>query len=77
MPNKIKPLPPVAAEVRAEMARQRLTQEQLSTRLGVHQTWVSKRVTGRVPFRVEEIERVAKALDKPISQFVGVMEPVA
>lgn len=64
----------VAAEVRAEMARQGVSQEVLGRRLGWSQRRVSRRVTtGKtaVPFDVAELAAVATALGVPVTQFVG------
>ena len=48
-----------AEEVRALMARRRVSQEVLATVIGVTQTQVSKRLRGRIPFDVDEIELIA------------------
>lgn len=60
----------IAAEVRAEVARQSLTQQQLADRLGEQQWWVSRRLTGLVPFEAAELVRVAEALGVPVTQFL-------
>jgi transcriptional regulator with XRE-family HTH domain len=52
----------VAANVRAEMARHRVTQAQLATVLGLHQMSVSRRLNGEVPFDVNELVAVADYL---------------
>jgi transcriptional regulator with XRE-family HTH domain len=61
----------VSAEVRAEMARQRLSQQALAGRLGEKQWWVSKRLTRSIPFTIEDLERIAAALDKPVTHFLA------
>jgi transcriptional regulator with XRE-family HTH domain len=61
----------VAATVRAEMARQRITQTQMAERLGMSQVAVSRRLLGQVPFDVEELGRVAEILDLPASVLFG------
>lgn len=50
------------AELRAEVARQGLTQQQLADRLGVRQWWVSKRLRGHVQVSADELVRLAEAL---------------
>lgn len=60
----------VASEVRAELARQRLTQQDLADRIGEGQWWVSRRLTGTVPFAVAELVRVAEALGVPVERFI-------
>lgn len=60
----------VAAEVRAEVARQALTQQQVADRLGEKQYWVSRRLTGETKWEVSDLVRVASALGVPITQFI-------
>lgn len=52
----------VAANVRAEAARRSLRQQDLAASLGVSQETLSRRLTGRVPFDVDELVDVAAAL---------------
>lgn len=59
----------VAAEVRAEMARQRRTQGDIAAALGWSQQFLSRRLTGDQPFALDEIEALASELGVPISQF--------
>ena len=60
----------VAAEVRAEVARQALTQQQLADRLGEGQWWVSRRLTGDVAWEIADLMRVAEALGVQVTQFI-------
>jgi transcriptional regulator with XRE-family HTH domain len=62
----------VAAEVRAELARQRMSQQLLAAKLGVSQQWVSRRIAGTVAFDVNELARIAGLLGVPMSQFLPV-----
>lgn len=52
----------VASEVRAQMARIRMTQTALAVVLGLPQSAVSNRLRGKVSFSVDELELVAGAL---------------
>lgn len=52
----------VAAEVRAQMARRRMTQVQLAELLGIKQVSVSERLRGKTPFRLNELGVIAEAL---------------
>ena len=52
----------VIAEIKAEMARQNVTQAELAQRLGWIQTSVSKRLTRKVALRAHEIQKIAEAL---------------
>lgn len=52
----------IAAEVRAEMARQRKTGVELAALLDVSQQAASRRLAGAVPFSMDEIVVVAQWL---------------
>lgn len=60
----------VAAEVRAEMARQRVNQREVAKILGVSQPQVSQRLRGEIAFDTEELEKLARAFQVSASQFV-------
>jgi transcriptional regulator with XRE-family HTH domain len=62
----------IAAEVRAEMARQRKTQRDLSAALGgMDPAAVSRRVRGERPFLAEELVMVAEAWDVSPARFLA------
>jgi transcriptional regulator with XRE-family HTH domain len=52
----------VAANVRAELGRSRITQREAATRIGVSQGALSKRLNGYLPFDVRELELLAALL---------------
>lgn len=64
----------VAAEVRAEMFRQGLSQQALADRLGWPQPRLSRRIadgkTALIPLDVVELEAIAAALGIPSSQLL-------
>jgi transcriptional regulator with XRE-family HTH domain len=60
----------VAAEVRAEMARQRRSQDDIASELGWSQPFMSRRLRGEIAFSTNELERLAVALGVPLSQLV-------
>jgi transcriptional regulator with XRE-family HTH domain len=62
----------VAAEVRAEMARRRITQEALAAHLHTTQRGISRRLTGEVAFNLDELSRIAEFLDVPVTRLVAV-----
>jgi transcriptional regulator with XRE-family HTH domain len=64
LPDRSRPSRAVAAEVRAEAARQGITQGQLAARMGVQQAWLSRRIGIRadVDITLEETLEMAKAL---------------
>lgn len=49
----------VAGSVRAEMARRKTTQRQVADAIGTSQAAVSRRLSGLVPFDVDELAAVA------------------
>ena len=58
----------VGANVRAEMARRGITQTQLAEQIGRSQPQLSKRLTGAIPFDINELTAVADALSVPIEK---------
>jgi transcriptional regulator with XRE-family HTH domain len=65
----------VAAEVRAQMARVRITQTQLAESLGLTQSSISKRLRGVVAFNTDELQIVAGVLGVHPAAFFGVYSP--
>lgn len=60
----------VAAEVRAEIARQGLTRASVAAKLGWTDQRFSLRMTGRVALSVAEMVIIADTLGVPAAQFV-------
>lgn len=68
----------IAAEVRAEIARQKgPTQRELAELLGLSQPQVSDRIRGDVEWRISELAKVAELLGVPITKFVPAAEHTA
>lgn len=65
---------PVLTEIKVWMARRRINQSELAAKLGVQQSWVSKRLAGKVALTVGDLAAVADVLDVPASEF---FRPVA
>jgi transcriptional regulator with XRE-family HTH domain len=61
----------VAANVRAEMARRAVTQTILAERLGKSQHFISRRLSGKVPFSVDELGDVAVALNVGLTNLMS------
>lgn len=53
----------VAEEIRAMMARRRISGRQLAQKLGVSPSWVSYRLTGAQPIDLNDLQQIAQALD--------------
>jgi transcriptional regulator with XRE-family HTH domain len=56
----------VAANVRAELARQRKPQKALREHLGISRVTMHRRITGQSPFDADELVGIAEFLDIPI-----------
>lgn len=77
---KVTPLPQLKPEInlsefvteniRAEMARRRVTQKELSEALGIAQTQISKRLNGRSEWRVNDLSPIAEALGVSIDVLI-------
>lgn len=67
----------VAAEVRAEMGRQRVSQRKVGEILGLPQPQVSRRLSGLIAFNTAELGRLADAWGVPLSTFIGAPERAA
>lgn len=61
----------VAAAVRAESARRRITQTQIAEHLGLSRMAVSRRLSGVVPFDADELGRTAELFGVPVSVLFG------
>ena len=59
----------VAGEVRAHLARQRISGRQAAIRLGWTAPYLSRRLTGEIPFNVADLEALAVLLDVPVTVF--------
>ncbi len=53
----------VASEIRAQLARHRVSQRQLAERLHVNYMWISRRASGEVPVTVGDLHSIANALE--------------
>lgn len=60
----------VAEEIRAILARRRLSATELARQMGVTQSYLARRMTGVQPLDLDDIQRVARALDvQPLALF--------
>jgi len=64
----------VAAEVRAAMARQRVSGSKLAGRLGIAQQSLSARLIGRVAITIDDLADIAEALDVELSSLVAPLD---
>jgi transcriptional regulator with XRE-family HTH domain len=65
----------VAANVRAELGRHSRSQADLGQALGRSQPYVSRRLSGKVAFGVDEVERIAAWLGVPVDVLLGDTTP--
>src|SRR5271166_2868933 len=66
----------VAGEIRSHLARRGLTGHQAAVDLGWTQPYMSRRLTGRVPFDVRDLDSLATYLDVPVSLFFEIPQGV-
>lgn len=52
----------VAGEIRAEMARRRISGRSLASELGVSQAWMSGRLSGATPIDLNDLELIAQGI---------------
>lgn len=67
----------VNVEVKVWMARRRLNQVELAAKIGVDQTWVSKRLSGKTATTVEDLGMIAAAMDIAAAEFYRVGDPAS
>lgn len=60
----------VVTEVRAEMARQRVSQRKVGEILGISQPQVSARLRGEIAFNTIELGLLAEAWGVPVTRFM-------
>lgn len=54
----------INAEFRGILAAREITGTRLAQVLGVRKEWLSRRLNGKVPMTVDDVERIALALDE-------------
>lgn len=69
--------PSVADNVRAELARRRVRQVDLADILGISRTAAHRRLTGQIPFDVDQLRTVADHLGVSASELLGEPTEVA
>jgi transcriptional regulator with XRE-family HTH domain len=62
----------VAGEVRAHLARRGLSGNEAAMQIGWTQPYLSRRLSGRVPFNVADLATLAKFLEVPVTEFFQV-----
>lgn len=61
----------LAANIRAEMARRRITQSRVAKALGVSQAAVSRRLVGTAAISAVELTQIADLLEVPVAELLG------
>jgi transcriptional regulator with XRE-family HTH domain len=60
----------LAAEVRAELARQQVTGRRLARLVGESPAWAARRLAGATAIDADDLERIAHAIGVPISSLL-------
>ncbi len=63
----------VTIAVRAEVRRQGVTQRWIGEQLGLSQPQIWERLHGEIEWRMSELERLATALQVPVTKFLPVV----
>ncbi len=61
----------LAANIRAEMGRRKMSQADLAAAVGISQPGVSKRLNGTVPWTFPEVVSVAQVFNVPLAVLTG------
>jgi transcriptional regulator with XRE-family HTH domain len=75
--TQVTPSVVLAEEIRALLARRRVSQVDLAARFGTSQTYWSRRIVGRVPFGIDDLAALAGYLEVPIAELVAPLDAVA
>lgn len=67
----------IAEVIRVEMARKRMTQRALAEATGLSQSYLGRRMVCEYSFTTDELERIAIALDVPLTLLLPVAERAA
>lgn len=68
------PTEATGANVRAEMARRKVSQTAVAAHLGLSQTAISHRLNGRVAFNINELHSIAELLGVPLTDLLPSVE---
>lgn len=60
-----------AEELRAVLARRRMSGAELARRTGMKQPYLSRRMTGEVPFDLDDLEIIARELEVSVTQLLA------
>lgn len=66
----IQPHEAIAAEIRAELARRKVSQVKIAALLDISQAGVSRRLRGETPLDVNELVKIADFLEVPAAHFI-------
>lgn len=66
----IQPHEAIAAEIRAELARRKVSQVKIAALLDISQVGVSRRLRGETPLDVNELVKIADFLEVPAAHFI-------
>jgi len=60
----------IAAEIRAELARQQMSQATLSAATGITPSTLRARLQGVQPFWMDELDQIANVIGVPLSELI-------
>lgn len=66
----------VTGEIRAELARRRVKQDQLAKAVGRSQATIARRLAGLSAWDLDELEAVAAFFGVPVEALLGLRSPI-
>jgi transcriptional regulator with XRE-family HTH domain len=60
-----------AGNLRAVLARRNMTRRELADMLDENEMWVSRRLSGKTPISVDDLDRFAHALSVPMTDLLA------
>lgn len=67
----------VSRAIRAEMGARRLSQTWLGKMTGHSQNGISRRLAGHMALTLDDVERIAQALNMPVERLLNAPDPFA
>lgn len=62
----------VANNIRAELARNGWSQEELASKLGINRVTLNRRLRGQLPWTLEQLDQAAAAVGVPLAELLRV-----
>lgn len=74
-PTEARTAPPVSGRVRDLLRERGLSDSAMARELGFSQPYMSRRMRGDVPWRVDELTQIATFLNVPVTELLATAQP--